>query len=401
VQRRPQADEVEPPVTELLAWIAAQWEAVAALLGLGVFGPKGALPWVSLQWPRMLWLLLLVPLLALTHLGLLRLRRRRAATGVRLEMVDPQGTAIDAAASTPGSRWRSRLPGLLWLLAITLLVLAMARPQAVIPLPTRLETVILAMDTSGSMRATDLKPSRIAAAQAAAKAFVEDQPDHVRIGLVAVAGSAALSQSPTRNKEELVQALDRIQLQRGTALGSGLLIALVTLLPHSGIDTDAVMNGRSATPARPLDGGRKAEAEAFKPVEPGSNTQAAIVLLSDGQSNTGPEVMRVVELAAERGVRIFTVGMGTPEGITLSAEGWSMRVRLDEGVLKKIAAATDGEYFRAANAAELNQIYRGLSRQLTFDKQQLTEITAFLVAGAALALLAAVLLSMAWYGRIL
>ncbi|MBC7779696.1 MAG: VWA domain-containing protein, partial [Proteobacteria bacterium] len=323
--------------------------------------------------------------------------RRRSAPGLaRLETVDAGGRRID-----PTHRRRDeRLPRYLWLIAFIALALAIARPQAVLPLPTRLESVILAVDVSGSMRATDLKPNRIAAAQEAAKAFIQDQPEHVRIGVVAVAGTAALTQSPTRNREELVAAIDRFQLQRGTALGAGLLIALVTMLPDSGIDTDAVMNGRAAQPALP-DPLKKSAGEPFKPVPPGSNSQAAIVLLSDGQSNTGPEVLKIAELAAERGVRIFTVGMGTPEGITLSAEGWSMRVRLDEDVLKKVAAVTEGEYFRAANTKELSDIYRGLSRQLTFDKQQLTEITALFVGLAGLLMATAAVLSMARFGRIL
>jgi Ca-activated chloride channel family protein len=225
----------------------------------------------------------------------------------------------------------------------------------------------------------------------------------VKIGLVSIAGTAAVTQSPTRNHEELGQALDRIQLQRGTAIGSGLLISLVTLLPHSGINVDEVMNGKPAATEKPTARAllSQEEAAAFKPVPPGSNSQAAIILLSDGQSNTGPEVDKVVKLAAERGVRIFTVGMGTPAGITLSAEGWSMRVRLDEDALKKISAATSGEYFRAANAKELNEIYRGLSRQLTFEKQQVAEVTSLFVAAAAMAMALAAILSMLWFGRIL
>lgn len=358
----------------------------------------GSHAWLTFQWPRMLWLLLLVPLLAGAHTWLDARRRASARQLPVLEPVDAGGAGV-----APG-RWRERIPRLFWIAALTALVLAIARPQAIVPLPTRMETVILAMDVSGSMRATDLKPNRIAAAQEAAKAFIADQPDHVKIGIVAVAGTAALTQAPTRNREELVQALDRIQLQRGTAIGSGLLISLVTLMPHSGINADEIING--PRPGDPPPGGqplwwKKAETPAFEPVEPGSNGQAAIVLLSDGQSNTGPDVMKVVQLAAERGVRIFTVGMGTPEGVTLSAEGWSMRVRLDEGSLKKIAEATAGEYFRAANAKELSEIYRGLSRTLTFEKSTLTEVTALFVAIGALSMAIAAGLSMVWFGRIL
>lgn len=369
---------------DLPAWLPA-W-----LSGAGT----GA--WLTFQWPRMLWLLLLVPLLAVAFNRLDRRRRTAASAGSMLELADTDGASLAAG------RWAARMPRLFWIAAMTALVLAIARPQAIVPLPTRMETVILAIDVSGSMRATDLKPNRIAAAQDAAKAFIADQPAHVKIGLVTVAGTAALAQSPTRNREELAQALERIQLQPGTAIGSGLLIALVTLLPHSGINADEIINGPrpgDPPPGKAL-GGQK-DANAFEPVEPGSNRQAAIVLLSDGQGNTGPEVMKVVPLAAERGVRIFTVGIGTPEGVTLSAEGWSMRVRLDEPALKKIAEATGGEYFRAADAKALSEIYRGLSRSLTFDRATLTEVTALFVAIGALSMVIAAGLSMLWFGRVL
>jgi Ca-activated chloride channel family protein len=354
--------------------------------------------WLSFQWLRMLWLLLLLPVLAIAHARFDARRRSSASVHAWLEPVDAAGARVAAG------RWRERIPRWFWIAALTAMILAIARPQAVVPLPTRMETVILAMDVSGSMRATDLKPNRIAAAQDAAKAFIADQPSQVRTGLVTVAGTAALAQAPTRTRAELYQAIDRIQLQRGTALGSGLLISLVTLLPHSGIDTDAIINGPrpAGTPADATPGWRKnVGTAAFEPVEPGSHGQAAIVLLSDGQSNTGPDVMTVVQLAAERGVRIFTVGLGTPEGITLTAEGWSMRVRLDEDVLRKIAAATAGEYFRAADARELSEIYRGLSRTLTFDRQTLTEVTALFIAIGALSMMVAAGLSMLWFGRIL
>ena len=295
---------------------------------------------------------------------------------------------------------RRHIPGVLMLAGLTAMLLAVARPQAVIPLPSRVETIILAMDTSGSMRASDLKPDRITAAQNAAKAFVAEQPDTVRVGVVAVAGSAAVIQSPTKNRDDIVQAIDRIQLQRGTALGSGILISLVTLLPEANIDAELIINGRSSRPLRFVDPDQPPP-EPFKPVPPGSNRSTAIVLLSDGQSNTGPDVQKMAAMAAERGVRVFTVGMGTPEGVTLSAEGWSMRVRLDEEALNKIATTTSAEYFRAGDAAELKKIYRTLGAKLKIEKQETTEVTAvFAALGAALAMLAA-LLSMLWFNRIL
>ena len=208
------------------------------------------------------------------------------------------------------------------------------RPQAVITLPSRVDAIILAMDVSGSMRATDVVPNRITAAQNAAKAFVADQPGQVRIGVVAIAASASLVQSPTDKREDVLRAIDRFQLQRGTALGSGLVISLATLLPGAGIDVEQIITGQSSRHwAR--DPARQAEIDSFKPVPPGSNGAVAIVLLSDGESNTGPALLDAGKIAAERGVRVYTVGIGTTEGTTLTADGWSMRVRLDEEALKK------------------------------------------------------------------
>ena len=336
-------------------------------------------------WPTLLWLLLALPLAALVYGQVVKRRRARAERHARLETV---GTASTG-------RWQRTLPPLLWLLGLAALLLAVARPQAALVLPARIDTIILALDMSGSMRATDLQPTRIVAAQNAAKAFVAGQPRHVKIGVVGIAASAAVVQSPTDNREAIVKSIDRLEPQRGTALGSGLVIALDAALPAARINVEEFINpprGRKDEPRKKLEE-RTATA--------GSNTSAAIVLLSDGQSNVGPDPMKAAEIAADLGVRIYTVGMGTAEGTTVSADGWSMRVRLDEDKLKQVARATEGEYFRADSASDLKKIYSGLSAKLGFEKQQPTEITAlFAGLGALLAGLGAVL-SMVWFNRVL
>jgi len=345
---------------------------------------------LSFLWPVMLWLLIIVPVVAALYLRLLARRKKDTEQYASLETV---GLAPGAA-----SKWRQRLPITLYLLAITAMIVAMARPQASLMLPSRTEAVILAMDVSGSMRADDVKPSRLAAAQEAAKTFIADQPRQVRIGVVAIAGTAALVQSPTLKREDLVEAIDRFQLQRNTALGSGLVIALATLVPQAGIDLQQIISGR---PPPAWAANRKAEGEAALPVAPGSNTAAAIVLLSDGVSNTGPDAIKMGQLAADHGVRIFTVGVGTPEGATVNTDGMSMRVRLDEDSLKKIALMTNGEYMRATSAGDLKKIYSYLGTRLALEKKQSVEISALFAAiGAALAALGA-LLSMLWFNRIL
>ncbi len=355
---------------------------------------------ITLAWPLMLWLLAAVPLAAALYFYLLARRRRSTLPYARL-----------VGAGESQSAFKRNVPVVLLLLGLTSLLFAITRPSAVVMLPSRVETIILAIDASGSMRATDVKPDRISAAQAAAKTFIAEQPGHVRIGVVSVAGAAAVVQPPTDSREELEQAIDRFQLQRGTALGSGLIIALATLLPQGTIDVEKLINPRdgpnpNAPAGRELGGGpaarpgTAAKAGPAAPAAPGSNRAAAIVLLSDGASNIGPDPLKMAQVAADQGVRVFTVGVGTTEGATLTLNGWSMRVRLDEDTLKKIASITGGEYFRAGTAPDLKKIYKTLSAQLAFEKHQSTEVTALFVAlGAALAMLGA-LLSLLWFNRI-
>ena len=200
----------------------------------------------------------------------------------------------------------------MFFIGLVALVASVARPQADVMLPSRHRDVILAIDISGSMRATDVKPNRLAAAQNAARAFIESQPPQSRIGIVAIAGSASLVQSPTDNREELTQAIERLQLQRGTALGSGIYIALATLLPEANINLENLQYNQSW-------GGPAFYKE--EPVAPGSNHSAAIVLLTDGENNTGPDPQEAAKFAADHGVRIYTVGIGSPDGITLGFSG--------------------------------------------------------------------------------
>lgn len=344
------------------------------------------------QWPLMLWLLVLVPVLVLFYRRLLARQRRIEQRFASLTMV---GTAPGAMGVQGVLRRHG--PATLLLLGLIALILAIARPQAVIMLPTRVDSIILAMDISGSMRATDIKPNRLAAAQSAAKTFIASQPSQVRIGVVSIASTAALVQSPTPKREEVIEAIDRFQLQKGTALGSGVVIALSTLLPESGIDVDQIIFGRSS---RGWPGSSTA-GERFKPVPPGSNNAAAIVLITDGVSNFGPDLMEAGKLAADRGVRVYTVGIGTATGDTLSVDGWSMRVRLDEEPLKKLANLTRGEYFQAASAGDLKKVYQQLDARLTLGRGRLTEVTAICVAIGTLLSMLAVLFSMFRFNRVL
>jgi Ca-activated chloride channel family protein len=279
------------------------------------------------------------------------------------------------------------------------MTLAIARPAAVITLPSQHQTIILAMDVSGSMRATDVQPNRLVAAQAAAKAFVAERPSNVRIGVVSFAGTASVVQQPTHNKEDIIAAIDRFQLQRATAIGSGIIVSLATIFPEAGIDLSSLIYGRNGPRGAPLDQAHKTE-KPFTPVPPGSYTSAAIILLTDGQRTTGPDSLEAARMAADRGVRIFTVGIGTRSGETIGFEGWSMRVRLDEETLKAIAKITHGEYFYAGSANDLKKVYQSLNARLTLEKKNM-EISALFSAAAAVMALVSALLSLLWFNRIL
>ncbi len=172
----------------------------------------------------LLWALALVPLLVLGYVWLLRRRRRTALRYANLSLVKQ--------ALGKGGVWRRHVPPVLLLLATTALLFAAARPAAVVTLPSQEETIVLAIDVSGSMRAADVQPNRMVAAQEAAKAFIAELPRSVRIAVVSFAGAAAVVQAPTLSREDVVAAIDRFQLQRGTAIGSGIVLSLATIFPR-------------------------------------------------------------------------------------------------------------------------------------------------------------------------
>jgi Ca-activated chloride channel homolog len=347
---------------------------------------------VSFAWPELLWLLLSLPALVGIYVLLLRRKKKSAVRYANLDMVKE--------AMGPGSRFRRHVPPALFLVALALLIVAMARPSASVMLPTQKQTIVLAMDASGSMRAKDVLPSRLEAAQAAAKQFIADVPSKTQIGVVTFAATATLVQPPTIDREAVVAAIDRMQLQRATATGSGLIVSLATIFPDAGFDVSAALFGRDASERSAPVGGAKKNGKEFKPVAPGSYNSAVIILLTDGQRTTGPDPIEIAKLAADRGVRVYTVGFGTTSGEIIGFEGWSFRVRLDEETLKTIAIMTQGEYFYAGTAADLKKVYQTLNSRLSLEKRE-TEVTALFSGVAALFALVAGLLSLLWFNRIL
>lgn len=345
---------------------------------------------LSFLWPQFLWLLLTLPLLVLVYVWLLRRRKKLA---LRLSSV-----AIARQALGTGQHWRRHLPPALFLLAMAAGLLAASRPSAVIALPSNHATVMLAIDVSLSMRATDIQPTRIVAAQEAAKAFLQELPRNVKVGIVTFAGTAQVVQPATLQREDLVAAIDKFQLQRGTAVGSGIVVALSELFPDHGIDVGEMTYGNSKRGKR-IDEATTKPTKEFVPVAPGSYTSAAIVLLTDGRRTTGVDPQEAAMMAANRGVRVYSIGLGTVTGEVPGFEGWSMYLKLDEPSLKAIANVTQAEYFYAGNADALKTVYEKLSTRLQVDKRE-TELSALLALVAAVLSLAAAGLSLLWFNRI-
>jgi Ca-activated chloride channel family protein len=347
-------------------------------------------------WPDMLWLLLLLPLLAAAYFWLLARRKKAALVYASL--------ALPRAALRPRQRLRRHIPPLLFLLALGAALLACARPSATVTLPSDTFTIVLAMDVSRSMLATDIEPTRIAAAQQAARNFITGLPGSARLGIVSFAGSATLVLSPTDDRRDMNDAIDRFQLQIGTATGSGLLLALATLFPDDHIDLEALLpgdaslrGGWAAPSLEQAQAARKAAPERAS-AGPGSYTHGAIILLTDGRRTTGPDPIDAAHLAAERGVRVYTVGFGTEQGGAISGEPWSYFMQLDATTLRAVAKATGGEYFQAGTANDLSQVYRNLNTRFALERKE-TEISALLAALAALLLALAGGLSIRWFKR--
>ena len=297
-----------------------------------------------------------------------------------------------------------QIPPLVLCLGLLLLCAAMARPQTVLMTPLREATVMLVIDTSGSMRAKDLKPSRIEAAQQAAQQFIQDKPSRLRVGLVTVAGTAALAQAPTEERDVLLKALEYLPLQYGSALGTGLLVSLEALLPGADIDAQKIINEASEMGGKKASDMGKSLDDKAKPAteaSTGRGKNMAIVLMSDGQSNMGPELLKMAELAAKHEVKVYTVGIGTKEGDVVHIQGRSMRVKLEDEALQKVSALTQGEYFRADSTEGLKNVYDQLGYKLRFEKRAMTEISAQIALLGMLLILISLVRNFARMGKII
>jgi Ca-activated chloride channel homolog len=341
-------------------------------------------------WPENLAYLLALPLLPAFYLWLLHRRKKLAVRYSSLAVVRAAGT---------GRAWGRHVPPLLLLLAIGTLLVAAARPVAKVPLPWARLTIILAMDVSLSMRVSDIKPNRMVAAQQAAKQFLQDLPRQVEVGLVTFAGTTQVAQRATLDRAALVAAIDAVQMQRATAVGNAIVVSLSELFPDHGLDVGEMTFGSRRVLARSLDDRAKPPPRAITPVAPGSYHSAAIILLTDGRRTTGIDTLEAAKMAADRGVRIYVIGLGTPDGASAMGDYMAIYLQLDEPTLREVARMTGGEYHHAGTADRLREVYQQLSSRVQVQTRE-TEIAALLALAAALLMLTAGTLSVVWFRRL-
>lgn len=366
---------------------------------------------MNLLWPGALFLLLLLPILIGLYLWMLRRKRKFAVRYSSLSLV--------RVARPDYARWRRHLPFALFLLCLASLTTAMARPVALVDIPLSRTTIILAMDTSRSMCATDVLPNRLTVAQDAALAFVEDQPAGIQIGIVAFAGFAQLVVPPTTDKAVLQEAIRSFTTSLGTAIGSATLTSLDAIaeinpdVAPSGVD----LGGQTTAP--PTDAAAQA-AMAELGYQPD-----IIVLLTDGANSGGPDPLDAAQRAADRLVRVYTIGFGTSDpgqmvctqaqlgGDTFSGFGGGMGggnfgggfgrggggfrqfLVIDEDTLQRVAEMTGGTYYRAENAEQLLKVFQELPTQLTVQKERVEISVLFSTLGGLLGV-TALALSLMW-----
>jgi len=332
-------------------------------------------------WPVMLFSLVSVPLFIGAYILVQRRRQKLSASYSTFQ------SAPGAKGGQPGAR--RYVPVLFFLLGLAILPFALARPQAVVALPKQEGTVILAFDVSGSMAADDIKPTRMQAAQVAARDFVKHQPLFVQTGVVAFSDTGVSVQVPTNDPSAVLAAINRLTPQSGTSVAQGILASL-----------NAIATGASGgLPAEVYSNLLLTPTPTPTPVPHGTYTPAVIILLSDGENNENPDPLAAARTAAERGVRIYSVGIGSPTGTTVHINGFSLHTQLDEATLQQISQITGGSYYNAQTEADLLKIYDHLDTQLV-KKPEKTELTALFAGASIFFLVVGGLFSLLWFSRL-
>lgn len=328
---------------------------------------------MSFIWPFMLLSLLLVPLLVWLYFRLLQRRRGAAADLGPLGMVQ---------SSSGGEIGKHRhVPPAFFMLGLTLLLIGLARPEMIVNLPRVEGTAILAFDISNSMMADDLEPTRIEAAKAAARTFVENQPPTILIGVVAFSNGGLVVQTPTDDQAAVLATIDRLSPQGGTSLGQGIFTSLNAIAGEAiNIDEGSIEEG-------------------IESIEIEDYSSAVIVLLTDGENTEPPDPLEIAQVAAEAGVRIYPVGIGSPEGSIIEVDGFSILTQLDETTLQQLASLTNGVYHYAEDEESLQEIYQNIDLQLTINEEKM-EITSIVAGISMLLFLIGGLLSLFWFGRV-
>ncbi|MCU1457386.1 MAG: von Willebrand factor type [Actinomycetia bacterium] len=326
---------------------------------------------MSFIWPRLLVSLLLVPVLLVGYSWLLR-RREEARAGL-----GTMGQLQTGDGATPGYRRHGAMA--VFMVAITVLLVGLARPEATVDQVRKEGTVILAFDVSSSMRATDLKPSRMDAAKAAARRFVAAQPSSIKVGVVAFSDDGRIVQEPTTSKRDVLSAIGRLQPRGGTSLGHGIFASL-----------DAVAGKPLAINPNTLKSGSKAKVPFL-----GSSS---VIMLTDGEDTSRLDPHVFAQLASRAGVRIFPIGLGSANGAVVQIDGFNVATQLDASLLQSIARQSNGKYYRAQDASGLAKVYDTIDLQLTV-KGEKTEVTGIVAGIGLLLLLVGAALSMRWYGR--
>lgn len=332
-------------------------------------------------WPAMFFALILVPLFIVVYLLMLRRRRKLAAKFNNL------GFGQAATGRQPGMR--RHVPAAFFLVGLTILVIALARPQAVVALPKQAGTVILAFDVSGSMAADDMKPTRMEAAKTAARDFVKLQPLFVQTGVVAFSDTGLSVQVPTNDPSAVLAAINRLAPQTGTSVAQGILASLNAI----------ALNDNGEPPAEIYSNLLLTPTPTPTPMPHGTYTPAIIILLSDGENNENPNPLAVAQTAADRGVRIYTVGIGSPTGTTVHINGFSIHTQLDEATLQQISQITGGTYYNAQSEKDLIKIYEALETQVV-KKPEKTELTALFSGAGIFFMLVGGLFSLLWFSRL-